>query len=71
MTINFENGRLVSKNFMYEGTTDDGKEFVINANWNDFDDWNVLPEDIIWNDEEGTEEEIAEIVKMFEDEMNG
>jgi len=71
MTINFENGKLVSKHVMYEGTTDDGKEFVINANWNEWDDWNVLPEEISWSDEKGTEEQIAEIVKMFEDEMNG
>lgn len=70
MTINFDSGKLVSKHVMYEGTTDDGKEFVINANWNDWDDWNVLPEDISWNGEEGTSEQIDEIIYMFETEMN-
>ena len=70
MTINFENGKLVSKHVMYEGVTDDGKEFVINANWNDWDDWNVLPEEISWSDEVGTDEQIEEIITLFENEMN-
>jgi len=54
----------------YEGTTDDGKSFTINANWNEWDDWNVQPEEITWDGEEGTEEQIKEIITLFENEMN-
>lgn len=71
MTIDYENSQLISKNLMFYGTTEDGKKFVINANWNDFDDWNVLPEDISWDDEEGTEDEIQGIIDEFLKEMNG
>lgn len=71
MNIDYQNGKLISKHVMYFGTTPDGKGFTINANWNDFDDWNVLPEDISWDDEEGTEDEIQEIIYEFEHEMNG
>jgi hypothetical protein len=71
MTINFENGKLVSKHVMFEGTTPDGKEFVINANWNDWDDWNVLPDDISFVNEDGTDEDFEQIIEIFSNEMNG
>lgn len=70
MNINYENSTLHSKNVLFEGETDNGKKFTINANWNQYDDWNVEPEDIIWEDEEGTEEEIQQIIEEFENEMN-
>lgn len=71
MNIDYEGGKLISKNMMFFGNTPDGKGFTINANWNDFDDWNVQPEDISWDDEEGTEDETQEIIYEFLHEMNG
>lgn len=71
MNIDYEGGKLISKNMMFFGNTSDGKGFTINANWNDFDDWNVLPEDISWDDEEGSGDEVQEIIYEFLNEMNG
>ena len=71
MQIDYESPRLVTKTVAFDGQTPSGKGFTINANWNDWDDWNVTPDDISWDDEEGTEEEIEEIIQTFETHMNG
>ena len=41
MDINYNDGKLVSKNVNFEGVTVDGKGFTICAHWNDWDDWAV------------------------------
>lgn len=71
MFIDYESPKTISKTVSFYGKTDEGKEFTINANWNDWDDWNVTPDEISWDDEEGTEDEIQEIINGFLQEMNG
>lgn len=71
MQINYDSPRLVSKTVDFDGQTADGKEFTITANWNDWDDWNATADEISWKDEEGTEEEVEEILTQFHTHMNG
>lgn len=62
--IDYDNPQLTSKYEDYEGEYD-GVSFVINAHWNDWDEWEVdsvqfldeLPEDF---DEEGATSAITE-----------
>lgn len=71
MQINFDSPRLISKTVAFEGQTSEGKSFTLNANWNDWDDWNATVEDLSWEGEEGTEEEITQILETFHVHMNG
>jgi hypothetical protein len=40
------------------------------ANWNDWDDWNVTPDEITFDDEDLTDEEVEQIIEEFLVEMN-
>jgi hypothetical protein len=71
MQIDYDSARLISKTMDFDGQTEDGKEFTITANWNDWDDWNATIEDISWKDRVGTEDEIEEILTGFHSHMNG
>jgi hypothetical protein len=66
MNIDYKNETLQSKTVSFEGETDDGKEFTLCANWNDWDGWGV--DEIIWRDEEGTPEEEEAIMEKFVEE---
>lgn len=68
MTIDYKNGRLKSKQIDFDGETEDGKGFTIDANWNDWDDWSV--DDITWHDEEGTSDQVDAIKEKFLADMN-
>jgi hypothetical protein len=70
MNIDYENGELQSKTVWFRGETDEGKGFTIMANWNDWDDWNVTPDEITFDDEELTDDECQQIVDEFLAEMN-
>jgi hypothetical protein len=69
MKINFNNERLVSKNCQFEGETEDGRSFLVFANWNEGDD-NWAVDSVYWLEEEGSEEENEEIIEMFLSEIN-
>jgi hypothetical protein len=68
MEIDYSSKRVTSQTVDFDGKTEDGKEFTITANWNDWDDWSV--DEISWHDEEGTEEQEEEIRESFIAEMN-
>ena len=69
MNIEYKkNGRIVSKQVDFDGETEDGRTFTIDANWNDWDGWSV--DGISWDDEEGAPEEEEEIKEKFLADMN-
>jgi hypothetical protein len=69
MQINYDNPQTLSVSKMYEGSTEDGRKFMVIASWNDWDDWTV--DSINWDDgNEGTNEEEVEIIELFTATMN-
>lgn len=68
MNIDYKNARIKSKQVDFEGETEDGKAFTLDANWNDWDDWSV--DDISWHEEEGTSEQVDAIREKFLEDMN-
>jgi hypothetical protein len=68
MNIDYKNGRITSKQVDFDGETEDGRTFTIDANWNDWDGWSV--DGISWDDEEGSPEEEEEIKEKFLADMN-
>ena len=71
MRIDYDNSKVISKTVHFYGETDSGLAFTIEANWNDWDDWNVTPDEISWEGDKGTDEETEQIVSQFLKEMNG
>lgn len=71
MFVDYESPKVTSKTVWYNGETETGKKFTIVANWDEWDDWTADPDNIMWDDEEGTEDEKQEIVHEFLSEMNG
>jgi hypothetical protein len=60
MKIDFENANLISYRKWYKGELETGESFTIDAEWNDWDGWEVI--EIMWDDKviEDKEEEIKE-----------
>lgn len=71
MKIDFENGRTHSMNVFYQGETESGLKFTIDAHWNDWDGWSTDLDNFTWEEEEGTEEEAQQAIDYFIEEMNG
>lgn len=71
MFIDYESPKVTSKTVWFAGETEDGKKFTLVANWDEWDDWSADPDSIMWDDEEGSEDEKQEIVHDFLQEMNG
>jgi hypothetical protein len=71
MFIDYDSPKTTSKTVWYNGETEDGRKFTLVANWDEWDDWSADPDSIMWDDEEGSEDEKQEIVHNFLQEMNG
>lgn len=54
----------------FKGETEDGKKYIVSTNHNDHGNWTLLPEEIYWENEKGTEEQIQKIIDDFLNEMN-
>lgn len=68
MKINYKEARMMSKTVDFVGETEDGRWFTITANWNDWDDWAV--DEIVWDGDDGTEEDEEKIREQFLSETN-
>jgi len=62
--------RLPLRQYGLMGKTEEGKKFTIVANWDEWDDWTADSSDLMWDGDEGTEEESQEIIHDFLNEMN-
>lgn len=71
MFIDYESPKTTSKTVWFPGETSEGKKFTIVANWDEWDDWTADASDMMWDDEEGSEDEAQEIIHEFLSEMNG
>ncbi len=71
MFIDYDSPKTTSKTVWYRGETPDGKKFTLVGTWDDWDDWTANAADIMWEEDEGTEDEAQEIVHEFLSEMNG
>ena len=68
MKIDYKEGRVTNKTVDFTGTTQDGKDFTIIANWNESDDWSV--DCVMWHDDESEVEDTQAIEDEFLDNMN-
>ena len=71
MFIDYESPKTTSKTVWFNGETEDGKKFTIIGNWDEWEDWSADPDSIMWDGEEGSDDEKQEIVHEFLNEMNG
>jgi len=71
MFIDYESPKVTSKTVWFNGETEEGKKFTIVSNWDEWDDWTADASDIMWDSEEGSEDEAQEIIHDFLNEMNG
>jgi hypothetical protein len=69
INIDYASEEMMSAKYQYNGATEDGRKFVLHAEWNSWDDY--VAEDIEWLDgATGTYEEECEIYELYQETMN-
>ncbi len=69
INIDYASEEMMSAKYQYSGTTEDGRKFVLHAEWNSWDDY--VAEDIEWLDgATGTYDEECEIYELYQETMN-
>ena len=64
ITIDYGSEELMSAKYQYTGMMEDGRKFVLHADWNIWDDYTV--ENIEWQQgTTGTYEEVCEITEEY------
>lgn len=64
VTIDYTSEKMISTKYQYNGTTEDGRKFVLNVDWNIWDDYTV--ENIEWQQgATGTYEEVCKITEEY------
>jgi hypothetical protein len=71
MFIDYESPKTISKTIWFPGETEERKKFTLVATWDEWDDWTANASDIMWDGEEGSEDEAQEAVHEFLTQMNG
>jgi len=70
VNIDYTSEEMVSAKYQYNGTTEDGRKFVLHVEWNSWDDY--VAEDIEWLDgSTGTYDEEFKIYEVYQETMNG
>jgi len=59
MVIDYSSEDVYSSDSTFNGVDEEGNKFMIYANWNSDDGWNV--DRIVWFEKEGNEDEIIEL----------
>jgi len=59
MVIDYSSEDVYSSDSTFNGVDEEGNKFMIYANWNSADGWNV--DRIVWFEKEGNEDEIIEL----------
>jgi hypothetical protein len=70
MFIDYESPKTISKTIWFLGQTEERKKFTLVATWDEWDDWTANASDIMWDGEEGSEDEAQEAVHEFLTQMN-
>lgn len=68
ITIELDNGKTTNRTVWFPGTLDSGVRFTVCANWNEWDGWSV--DDVMWDEGEGTDEEMEAIKERFIEDIN-
>jgi len=68
MNIDYLQSKIVYIKEQFSGTTEDNKKFIIQANWNNVDNWKI--ELIYWQSNDGTDNDNREISETFLKKIN-
>jgi hypothetical protein len=69
INIDYTSEEMMSAKYQYNGVTEDGRKFVLHAEWNSWDDY--VAEDIEWLDgATGTYDEEFQIYELYQETMN-
>ena len=70
INIDYGSEEMMSATYQYDGIMEDGRKFVLHAEWNSWDDYTA--DQIEWlDDATGTYDEECEIMEKYQEKMNG